>query len=312
MSKYISRQEAANRLRCSGQTVSNWVEKGILKARKIGRTSMLDADTIEAYADTLQDIAHTEEQLKDWQNQLENKWRVTTKQMRDLRKDLKLPPLLMGYAQDVCRSMAEVMMVSDEYRERESAIFARYIEGETMEEIAEDYGLNRERVRQILAKVIRKFGQVRNYKSIVEENDKLSKDNHQLALAYSIALKELEELRKFKDSVQPFVDKDGAVDAKGLAENEETVRVANLLTTKVTDLNISLRALNCLKAADIYTLGDLVQYDKLDLLKFRNFGKKSLAELDYLLEDLGLKWNMDAKPFLDYYNSVISNKGVSI
>lgn len=312
MSKYISRQEAANRLRCSDQTVSNWVEKGILKARKIGRALMLDADTIEVYADTLQDIAHTEEQLKDWQNQLENKWRVTTKQMRDLRKDLKFPPLLMGYAQDVCRSMAEVMMVSDEFRERESAIFAHYIEGETMEEIAEDYGLNRERVRQILAKVIRKFGQVRNYKSIVEENDKLSKDNHQLALAYSIALKELEELRKFKDSVQPFVDKDGAVDAKGLAENEETMRVANLLTTEVTDLNISLRALNCLKAADIDTLGDLVQYDKLDLLKFRNFGKKSLSELDDLLEDLGLKWNMNVKPFLDYYNSVISNKGVSI
>ncbi|MBF1507748.1 MAG: DNA-directed RNA polymerase subunit alpha, partial [Prevotella pallens] len=64
--------------------------------------------------------------------------------------------------------------------------------------------------------------------------------------------------------------------------DEEVLHMRQLLKTKLTDssLNLSVRALNCLKAADVETLGDLVQYNKTDLLKFRNFGKKSLSELD--------------------------------
>ena len=57
-----------------------------------------------------------------------------------------------------------------------------------------------------------------------------------------------------------------------------------LLKTKRVDMDLSVRALNCLKAADVETLGDLVQFKKTDLLTFRNFGKKSLTELDDLLD----------------------------
>ena len=66
-----------------------------------------------------------------------------------------------------------------------------------------------------------------------------------------------------------------------------------LLKTRLIDMNLSVRALNCLKAADVDTLGDLVQYNKADLLKFRNFGKKSLSELDDLLESLNLSFGTD-------------------
>ena len=77
--------------------------------------------------------------------------------------------------------------------------------------------------------------------------------------------------------------------------DEEVLHMRQLLKTKLTDssLNLSVRALNCLKAADIETLGDLVQYNKTDLLKFRNFGKKSLSELDDLLESLNLTFGTD-------------------
>ena len=77
--------------------------------------------------------------------------------------------------------------------------------------------------------------------------------------------------------------------------DEEVLHVRQLLKTKLTDssLNLSVRALNCLKAADVETLGDLVQYNKTDLLKFRNFGKKSLSELDDLLESLNLTFGTD-------------------
>ena len=75
--------------------------------------------------------------------------------------------------------------------------------------------------------------------------------------------------------------------------DEEVLHMRQLLKTKLVDLNLSVRALNCLKAADVETLGDLVQYNKTDLLKFRNFGKKSLSELDDLLESLNLSFGTD-------------------
>ena len=75
--------------------------------------------------------------------------------------------------------------------------------------------------------------------------------------------------------------------------DEEVLHMRQLLKTKLVDMNLSVRALNCLKAADVETLGDLVQYNKIDLLKFRNFGKKSLTELDDLLESLNLSFGTD-------------------
>ena len=81
--------------------------------------------------------------------------------------------------------------------------------------------------------------------------------------------------------------------------DEEILHMRQLLKTKLTDasLNLSVRALNCLKAADVETLGDLVQYNKTDLLKFRNFGKKSLSELDDLLEGLNLQFGTDISKY---------------
>ncbi len=87
-------------------------------------------------------------------------------------------------------------------------------------------------------------------------------------------------------------------DADGYEEfDEEVLRMRQLLKTKLVDMNLSVRALNCLKAADVETLGDLVQFNKIDLLKFRNFGKKSLAELDDLLESLNLSFGTDISKY---------------
>ncbi len=75
--------------------------------------------------------------------------------------------------------------------------------------------------------------------------------------------------------------------------DDEALRMRQLLKTKLSDQDMSVRALNCLKAADVDTVGDLVKLNRNDLLKFRNFGKKSLTELDELLASLNLKFGMD-------------------
>jgi DNA-directed RNA polymerase subunit alpha len=79
--------------------------------------------------------------------------------------------------------------------------------------------------------------------------------------------------------------------------DEEILRMRQLLKTKLVDMDLSVRALNCLKAAGVETLGDLVQFNKTDLLKFRNFGKKSLTELDELLDNMNLQFGTDISKY---------------
>ena len=79
--------------------------------------------------------------------------------------------------------------------------------------------------------------------------------------------------------------------------DEEILHMRQLLKTKLIDLDLSVRALNCLKAAEVETLGDLVKFNKNDLLKFRNFGKKSLTELEELLNSMSLNFGMDISKY---------------
>lgn len=98
-----------------------------------------------------------------------------------------------------------------------------------------------------------------------------------------------------------FSDEKITIDTGEKFENEEfdeeVLHMRQLLKTKLVDLDLSVRALNCLKAADVETLADLVVFNKNDLLKFRNFGKKSLTELDDLLENMNLNFGMDISKY---------------
>ena len=79
--------------------------------------------------------------------------------------------------------------------------------------------------------------------------------------------------------------------------DEQSLHMRQLLKMKLVDLDLSVRALNCLKAAEVDTLGDLVTYNRSDLMKFRNFGKKSLTELDELVEAKGVQFGMDLSKY---------------
>ena len=98
-----------------------------------------------------------------------------------------------------------------------------------------------------------------------------------------------------------FSDEKITLDSEQKSETEEfdetSLHMRQLLKTKLVDMDLSVRALNCLKAADIDTLGDLVSFNKNDLLKFRNFGKKSLTELEDLIESKGLSFGMNVSKY---------------
>ena len=91
-----------------------------------------------------------------------------------------------------------------------------------------------------------------------------------------------------------FSDEKISLDSEKTDEfDEDTLHMRQLLKTELTDFGLSVRALNCLKTAEVFTLGELVSFKKSDMLKFRNFGKKSLSELEELIEEKGLTFGFD-------------------
>lgn len=103
-----------------------------------------------------------------------------------------------------------------------------------------------------------------------------------------------------KDHLQLFIHIDEEIPmAEEKVEDEETVRIRQLLRTRVDELELSVRSSNCLRAANIQTLSELVSKTESDMLKYRNFGRKSLNELNAILEELGLSFGMDISKYLE-------------
>lgn len=104
-----------------------------------------------------------------------------------------------------------------------------------------------------------------------------------------------------RDHVQLFInfDIEQEEEQQVTEKDTETERIRKILTTNVDDLELSVRSHNCLKAANIKTLGDLVRKDESEMLKFRNFGRKSLAELMDIVENYGLEFGMDVDKYLN-------------
>ena len=138
-----------------------------------------------------------------------------------------------------------------------------------------------------------RVGQRTDYEKLVMdvETDGSVNAKEALTLAGKILKDHIEKFITEKIE-EPFAQEEAEVDA-------EKQRIANLLRTSIEDLNLSVRAYNCLKSANINSIGELVARDEHDLLKFRNFGKKSLTELIDVIEEKNLQFGMDVAKYLD-------------
>ena len=138
-----------------------------------------------------------------------------------------------------------------------------------------------------------RVGQRTDYEKLVMdvETDGAVNAKEALTLAGKILKDHIEKFITEKIE-EPFAQEEEQVDA-------EKQRIANLLRTSIEDLNLSVRAYNCLKSANINSIGELVARDEQDLLKFRNFGKKSLTELIDVIEEKNLQFGMDVAKYLD-------------
>jgi DNA-directed RNA polymerase alpha subunit len=158
-----------------------------------------------------------------------------------------------------------------------------YLLGTEIKDIAKNYGLSHTRTLQIINKSIETLNGLRPYDEITVENDKLRAENNMFKLQVAALQAELQTCRSFDVEMM-----------NGIIDDEE-YHLYELMKTKLEDLSISKRTLTPLINKDIKTLGELVQYNKRELLNLRNFGKKALTELDDLLESLNLCFGMTDK-----------------
>ena len=288
MARLLSRDEAALLLDVTPQTISNWVEKGVLKGHFVDRLLKIDKATIEKYFDTLSDLAFIEKRIFSAKRDLQLAEKGLEKNLDDNRSAIHL--LGKGVPAHLLNEIFSAIIEAsgdDVLKEREKTILTMLLEGKDVEFVAEEYGLTRSRIMQIVSHAVRKLATVKTFSELRREYKQLVFDNanfQNVIEALQNRIKKLERINNIDTA--PVSEYDYLLGDKGGT-------FTALMNTPVYDLDISVRSLNCLKGADVDTLYDLVKCNKTDLMKFRNFGKKSLTELEDLLESLHLHFGMD-------------------
>lgn len=294
---YISRHEAAEKLGVTPQTISNFVDRKVLGSRMAGRQVQVNADDVQQLIDSMQEIRRDEDALDALRKDLRE-------EQDRLKQQLIRTQRAMGDAQTMfglfCRIVQKTIEQNKDClynRERQLAelLFkdpaSPYL---SFSQVAEDFCLTRERVRQIACKMLQR----------VEANMQ-ERENERQGMTDKI--RELEGIVGAERVAQ-----------RVMSDHRTSGWRDDVFEIRLVDCDISVRSLNCTKAADIETIGDLVSYQKRDLLKFRNFGNKSLSELDDLVVSLGLHWGMKLEELvntLDYQNvpdTIYLNTGIPL
>ena len=260
----------------------------MLKGHFVDRLLKIDKATIEKYFDTLSDLAFIEKRIFSAKRDLQLAEKELEKNLDDTRSAIHL--LGKGVPAHLLNEIFSAIIEAsgdDVLKEREKTILTMLLEGKDVEFVAEEYGLTRSRIMQIVSHAVRKLATVKTFSELRREYKQLVFDNanfQNVIEALQNRIKKLERINNIDTA--PVSEYDYLLGDKGGT-------FTALMNTPVYDLDISVRSLNCLKGADVDTLYDLVKCNKTDLMKFRNFGKKSLTELEDLLESLHLHFGMD-------------------
>lgn len=290
MEKLISVYEAAEILGCSHQTVLNWCEKGFIKRHELKRGkatfAAVDKNTIVELIDDAQAIEQSKKRISELRKEIEAEEREFTfkKRMADL---LKLQDVRISEFQGLAMSVVKFLAAT--LKERERIFLLDFINGDSIEYMADKYGLSRERIRQIISKACRQMLQAKGFGSILEENKRLTEENA-LLKSSNIALTQELEHANGKLSKYEILTAEQDIDA-----TSDDYKLVKLLKTKIDfyTSSLSVRALNALHALDVQTIGDLAQLEAKDILRSRNVGKKTLVELDDFLDSLHLSFSTD-------------------
>lgn len=286
MKKLISRNEAAEILQVHPQTISNYAERGILKEVRKGsrKYCYYYEDQVKAIIQNVQEIEADQKEILAYQAEIEE----TKKKFKEIKDEWhKKLHAAQGSAKiyEYATSLLKRCADNDELARREKEVIKAYLDLKTTDEIAEEMGYGGQTIRYIFHRATRKL-MVRSSKA--EQYDAVVSANESLRMK----IVELEEtIRAIKAiKIQAGASTD-VVNSVADASNNIFDRYP-ILKERIVNDGISVRTHNCFKAADIDTFADLVSHTRQDLMRFRNVGRKSLEEIDLLLERNGLRYGM--------------------
>lgn len=284
MARMISRQEAAELLDCNPQTVTNWVERGIIKGHTVGKFLMIDRDSIEQLFDTVKDVADTEQKLVDRKKKLQDELRKVDELLEDIRG--AVTESKKTYWDKSFRTIISSAIELNQHilHDRERKVLMGFVLNQNANELAQDMGLTRERVRQIACKSMYKLVDGFNVDKILEKQKLLE----QQVAEYNMHLEKLGEIASSYEVQQDIVQSYLLI-KRYERECSPTVK---LLKKRVEDLHLSTRTKQVLLALGFKTLEDIVKKDKASLVKGRRFGK-CIEELDSYITKNGLSFGMD-------------------
>lgn len=292
--KYISRNEAAETCGVTPQTISNWCMSGLVrytdryaKKRKVRLYLKEDLEKMKPVAE---EIEMKTIEIEDYMKALEKEKQDVIAGIEEARRERVYQAENAWVFKEIVRICLTILesyygnanLAVNTLTSRELAVLEGMLKMKHVWAISEELWLSPERVRQIREKALRKVTSPENVvdiNGIIAENNSLKND-----IAKAMAKLSLAE-QKLTDYGLNHVE---------VIEDEE---MRKKLSTKISDRGVSVRLYNCLKVMDIRTFADVVSWPRREILKFRNFGKKSMMELELLLEEMGLGFSMEVEKY---------------
>ena len=297
MQEYITMSQAAELAGVTSVTISNLRKAGVLGYKKRHTQFYVKRADVEKYADKLFEVVEAENSLETYLQQLEieradaqqaHQKEMAEFQMRCHSLDIKIEsldlfPQRVRSLLSIVRELFKYFSTIDEITPREIEIVETMLNTRSLHDAALNLNVTRECARQAWDRFLRKLSFI--------ERELQSRDEELTRLTKTIQCLKVENANLER----------GILMKQNMSE-EKKERLYDFLSTRLIDLDycLSVRALKCLKCAEIDTLGDLLKYHRADLLKFRNFGKKSLHEIDEMLEHYGLSFGMSEEALCNY------------
>ena len=276
MARLVTRQEAARLLNVSTQTVSNWIEKGYIKAHMLDNHLLVDRETIEQHFDSLQDLAHLEKTVKEKTEYLRKEDFNLEFEINDLleARDRMKDERLYG----VYRWITEYATMSADglFTEQQQIIFHRMIYNGSADYIGKELGLSRSRVVDTFFNCLRKIAKVIDLAKTQEKWDEMEQENKRLKLQNASLIQQLNEYK---------ANMAAQTATPSIPENEAKIK---LLGCKFDDFGFSVRATNVLRGLGCVTMADVACLKKADLMNAKLCGKKTVEDIEKLLADHGL------------------------
>lgn len=280
-SKFISASEAAKLANVTTETIRNLCKAGTLQYQIRGILYYVSREDVEKYKETIEAVHAATTDIETYRAQLEKDAKELLTKHEDYRERMMF---LEMFPKRIVATLELLKAVVHNYRDindehdcfdpRYADVVLAVLNGKPYREIAERLKLKEPSIAAIWRKALRKFQYTLNRIDVLEEE--VARLNKEVENRESIIL-----------------ELNSKLDGQETIEQIEYKRMRNLLATDMCNFNLSARVLNTLRNAEVSTLGDLVKLQRTALTKFRNFGKKSLTELDELIEKKGLSWNMD-------------------